>query len=56
MESETHLSSWIDSDLPEEVDNCEDPDYRLPEEVAENSLTANSITRTYDLRPRSRCR
>ncbi|XXG81788.1 hypothetical protein AAC387_Pa09g2358 [Persea americana] len=53
MESETHLSSWIDSDLPEDVDYCDDPDYRFPEEVAENSGATNSITRTYDLRPRS---
>ncbi|MBA7567582.1 hypothetical protein ES708_09297 [subsurface metagenome] len=53
MESETHLSSWIDSDLPEDVDYRDDPDYRFPEEVAENSVATNSITRTYDLRPRS---
>lgn len=53
MESETHLSSWIDSDLPEDVDYCDDPDYRFPEEVAENSVATNSITRAYDLRPRS---
>lgn len=45
--------SWIDQELPEDVDIDEDPNYLL-EEVAENSITAGSITRKYHLRPRAR--
>ncbi|XP_038985412.1 protein GAMETE EXPRESSED 1 [Phoenix dactylifera] len=57
MESDTDLSrySWIDEELPEDVDVDVDPNYALPEEVAENSITTTSVSRKYDLRPR-RCR
>ncbi|XP_043719267.1 protein GAMETE EXPRESSED 1 [Telopea speciosissima] len=52
-ESDVNLSSWIVEELPEDVDNCMDPDYMLPAEaVGENSLSTTSITRRYDLRPR----
>ncbi|XP_010258270.1 PREDICTED: protein GAMETE EXPRESSED 1 [Nelumbo nucifera] len=54
IESDVNLSSWIDTELPEDVDNCEDPDYTFPEEVGENSVMTTSITRKYDLRPRHR--
>ena len=39
-------------DLPEDVNNFEDPDYILPEEVGENSIMTTSITRKYNLRHR----
>ncbi|KAI3992941.1 hypothetical protein MKX01_009684 [Papaver californicum] len=42
--------TWIDEDLPE--DNCTDPDFMLPERVAENSITTSSFSRKYDLLPR----
>ncbi|OVA03864.1 hypothetical protein BVC80_1321g4 [Macleaya cordata] len=54
MESDINLSSWIDEDLSEDENNFVDPDFILPEEVAENSITTNSISRKYDLRPRLR--
>ncbi|XP_042517512.1 protein GAMETE EXPRESSED 1-like [Macadamia integrifolia] len=50
-ESNVNLSSWIVKELPEDVDNCLDPDYMLPvEEVGENSFSTTSITRRYNLR------
>ncbi|XP_058106959.1 protein GAMETE EXPRESSED 1 [Magnolia sinica] len=55
MEDDIHLSSWIDSDLAESVVDYNDNDnrnIRSPEEVAENSITATSFSRRYDLRPR----
>lgn len=57
MESDTDISqnSWIDEELPEDVDIDVDPNYVLPEEVAENSITTTSVGRKYDFRPR-RCR
>ncbi|KAK9139781.1 hypothetical protein Scep_009462 [Stephania cephalantha] len=54
MESETNFSSWIDTELPEDVDVHEDPDYVWQEEVGENSIATTSITRKYELRPRNR--
>ncbi|KDP25827.1 hypothetical protein JCGZ_22549 [Jatropha curcas] len=54
-ESEVNWSSWVETELPEEVDYLEDPDYMYPEEVGENSIiSTNSITRKYDLRSRYR--
>ncbi|KAL0908709.1 hypothetical protein M5K25_023215 [Dendrobium thyrsiflorum] len=56
-ESETSWSgySWIDEELPEDVDMDVDPNYALPEEVADNSImTTSSACRKYNLRPRSR--
>ncbi|KAF8398899.1 hypothetical protein HHK36_014763 [Tetracentron sinense] len=52
MDYDVSLSSWIDADLTEDVDYCDDPEYFLPEEVGENSVTTTSIMRKYDLRPR----
>ncbi|XP_028784589.1 protein GAMETE EXPRESSED 1 [Neltuma alba] len=44
-------SRWIDTDLPEEVNCIEDPDFIFPEEeVGENSITVSS--RKYNLRSR----
>jgi bifunctional pyridoxal-dependent enzyme with beta-cystathionase and maltose regulon repressor activities len=35
--------------------NClEDPDFIIPEEVAENSITTSSATKNYNLRSRNR--
>jgi len=47
--------SWIDEELPEDVDFSEDPNY-FHEEVAENFNTTALITKNYDLRPRTRSR
>lgn len=54
LDSEINWSAWIDTDISEDPDNLEDPDYILPEEVAENSIVTSSITRKYDLRRRCR--
>lgn len=54
LDSDINWSTWIDTDIPDDADNLEDPDYILPEEVAENSIVTSSITRKYDLR--SHCR
>lgn len=56
-ESESSLNgcSWIDEELSEDVDMDADPNYSLPEEVAENFImTTTSASRKYNLRPRSR--
>ncbi|XP_062153135.1 protein GAMETE EXPRESSED 1-like [Alnus glutinosa] len=48
-------SQWIDSDVPDGVDNLQDPDYNPPKEegIGENSYVTSSATRKYNLR--SRC-
>ncbi|KAH9675374.1 protein GAMETE EXPRESSED 1 [Citrus sinensis] len=50
--SEIDWSSWVDTDLQEEVDDYEDPNYIVPEEVGENWITTSSLATRYDLRPR----
>ncbi|XWS36045.1 hypothetical protein CRYUN_Cryun20dG0049000 [Craigia yunnanensis] len=50
MDSDVDWSYWIDADLPEDVDQLEDPDYIIQEEVGENSITTSSNTRKYNLR------
>ncbi|XVF20490.1 hypothetical protein REPUB_Repub12eG0004900 [Reevesia pubescens] len=52
MDSDVDWSSWIDAELPEDVDKLEDPDYLVQEEVGENSITTSSNTRKYNLRRR----
>ncbi|XP_059641842.1 protein GAMETE EXPRESSED 1 [Cornus florida] len=57
VDSDVSWSSWIDTELPEDMNIVEDPDYLLPdyllpEEVRENSVATSLITRRYDLRPR----
>ncbi|KAK2421960.1 protein GAMETE EXPRESSED [Trifolium repens] len=47
-------SQWIDSDLSDDVNCLEDPDFIIPEEVAENSITTSSATKNYNLRSRNR--
>lgn len=50
-DSDLNWSSWLNSNLPEDEDWSEDPDYLVPEEVGENIITASSI-KEYDLRQR----
>lgn len=51
-DSDFNWSSWIDADLPDDIDNLEDPDYKFPEEAGENSVTVFSDTKRYNLRHR----
>ncbi|THG21931.1 hypothetical protein TEA_009203 [Camellia sinensis var. sinensis] len=50
MDSEMNWSSWVDTELPEDLDNLEDLDCILPEEVEENSVATTIITKKYNLR------
>lgn len=50
MDSDVNWSTWIDTDLPEDVSKFEDPDFIVPEEVGENSIMTTSIRRNYNLR------
>ncbi|KAL2236797.1 protein GAMETE EXPRESSED 1 isoform X1 [Sesamum indicum] len=52
IDSEINWSSWVDTELPEDVGLLEDPDYLLPEEVGENSSVTSSSTKRYNLRRR----
>ncbi|GFZ09576.1 hypothetical protein Acr_21g0001750 [Actinidia rufa] len=52
-ESDMHWSSLVVTELLDDVDKLEDPDYMLPEEIGENSVATTSSTRRYNLR--SRC-
>jgi hypothetical protein len=45
-------SQFIDTDLPDDVNCIDDPDFVIPEEVAENSITT-STTKSYNLRARN---
>ncbi|WOH15928.1 hypothetical protein DCAR_0935476 [Daucus carota subsp. sativus] len=54
MDSDDDWSAFIDSDLPEDVDKLEDPDFMIPEEVGENSIVSSTTTRRYNLRSRRR--
>ncbi|OIT27341.1 PREDICTED: protein GAMETE EXPRESSED 1 [Nicotiana attenuata] len=49
-DSDVDWCSWIEAELPEDVDKLKDPDFVYPEEVAENSVGNMSITRRYNLR------
>ncbi|XP_071934714.1 protein GAMETE EXPRESSED 1-like [Coffea arabica] len=51
-DSEVGWSSWVDTDLADDVDKLEDPDYVCREEVGENSVETTSITKRYNLRSR----
>ncbi|XP_050226680.1 protein GAMETE EXPRESSED 1 [Mercurialis annua] len=55
-DDEINWSSFVETELPDEVDRLEDPDFIMPEEVAENSISSlTSLTRRrYDLRSRNR--
>ncbi|GAU18968.1 hypothetical protein TSUD_229590 [Trifolium subterraneum] len=45
-------SRWIDTDLPDDLDCLDDPDFIIPE--AENLITTSTTTKNYNLRPRNR--
>ncbi|XP_057425433.1 protein GAMETE EXPRESSED 1-like [Lotus japonicus] len=47
-------SEWIDADLPDDVNCLDDPDYIVPEEIGENSITTSGTTKNYNLRSRHR--
>ncbi|GFP81543.1 protein gamete expressed 1 [Phtheirospermum japonicum] len=55
-DSEVNWSSWVDDELPEEVDLLEDPDFLLPKEVEDDddddSSVTSSSTKRYNLRRR----
>jgi hypothetical protein len=48
-------SQWIDTEIPDGIDNLKDPDYIPPkeEDTVQNSNVTSSATRKYNLR--SRC-
>ncbi|KAI3462200.1 hypothetical protein Pfo_018863 [Paulownia fortunei] len=50
-DSEVNWSSWVDTELPEDVGISEDPDYIFSEQVGENSDESSSMKR-YNLRNR----
>ncbi|KAI6691427.1 hypothetical protein NL676_028255 [Syzygium grande] len=52
LDSDVNWLSWMDTELPEEADINEDPDFLPPEEVGENSIMTNICTRRYNLRRR----
>lgn len=54
LDTDIDWSSWIHTDLLEDVNKAEDPDYIAPEEVGENSITTTSSSRKYNLRRRGR--
>lgn len=56
-ESEVEWYTWVDTEIPDGVDNLQDPDYHAPgyeEEVGDNSNATSSVTTRYNLRTRRR--
>ncbi|GMN27835.1 hypothetical protein TIFTF001_001804 [Ficus carica] len=56
-ESEVDWYTWVDTEIPDGVDNLQDPDYHAPgyeEEVGDNSNATSSVTTRYNLRTRRR--
>ncbi|KAG5522070.1 hypothetical protein RHGRI_034319 [Rhododendron griersonianum] len=52
-DSDVNWSSFVDTEIKEDIDSLGDPDYMLPEEVVENSVaTSLTPTKTYNLRCR----
>ncbi|KAL3651015.1 hypothetical protein CASFOL_007418 [Castilleja foliolosa] len=53
-DSEVNWSSWVDDELPEDVDLLEDPNYLLPKEIEDDddSSVTSSSTKRYNLRRR----
>ncbi|KAK8479769.1 hypothetical protein V6N12_000279 [Hibiscus sabdariffa] len=51
-DSDVDWSSWVDIELPEDVDKLEDPDFVIGEEMGESSVSTSSSTRKYNLRQR----
>lgn len=54
-DDDVNWSQWIDSDLPDDINCLDDPDYMLPEEVGENSITTSVTARKYNFRQRKIC-
>ncbi|XP_031403908.1 protein GAMETE EXPRESSED 1 isoform X2 [Punica granatum] len=50
-DSDVDWSSWIDSELPDEVESSEDPNYEVSTDVGESSLTTY-VRKEYNLRKR----
>ncbi|CAL5359723.1 unnamed protein product [Camellia sinensis] len=48
MDSEMNWFAWVDTELPEDLDNLEDLDYILPEKVGENSVATTTTTKKYN--------
>ncbi|KAG6387840.1 hypothetical protein SASPL_153034 [Salvia splendens] len=53
VESEVNWCSWVDTELTEDVQLLEDPDYVLPEEIEVDSSFTTPRTKRYNLRRRS---
>lgn len=53
VDSEVNWGKWVDTELTEDVQLLDDPDYLLPEEVEESSSVTTSHTKRYNLRRRS---
>ncbi|XP_047974153.1 protein GAMETE EXPRESSED 1-like [Salvia hispanica] len=53
VESEVNWCSWVDTELTEDVQLLEDPDYVLPEDIEVDSTFTTPRTKRYNLRRRS---
>ncbi|GAB2268039.1 hypothetical protein Dimus_003015 [Dionaea muscipula] len=51
-ESDVDWLSWVEKELPDDVDQCRDPDYRIPDEVVGENSIVTSSERRYNLRSR----
>ncbi|RAL37044.1 hypothetical protein DM860_003966 [Cuscuta australis] len=48
-DSEIDWSAWVDEELPDDVDELEDPDYIVHDKVAETPVLHNGVTQRYNL-------
>ncbi|XP_045810311.1 protein GAMETE EXPRESSED 1-like [Trifolium pratense] len=53
-DDEVDWSRWIDTDLPDDLDCLDDPNFIIPEDVAKNSIITSTTTKSYNLRSRNR--
>ncbi|KAE8707262.1 Protein GAMETE EXPRESSED 1 [Hibiscus syriacus] len=51
-DSDVEWSSWVDVDLPEDVDKLKDPDFVIGEKMEESWVSTSFSTRKYNLRQR----
>ncbi|XP_039059910.1 protein GAMETE EXPRESSED 1-like [Hibiscus syriacus] len=51
-DSDVEWSSWVDVELPEDVDKLKDPDFVIGEEMEQSWVSTSSTTRKYNLRQR----
>ncbi|XP_058775481.1 protein GAMETE EXPRESSED 1-like [Vicia villosa] len=49
-DDDINWSQWIDNDLSKDVNDLDDPDFIIPEEVAEKSIIISPNTKSYNLR------